>query len=93
MPNCFSSSGSFDSGEMIITNTGGWMKELVEEHHCGFHYPPEEPERLIEKLMPMLEDKQALRTYQQNARLLAETQFDEYVQIKKLIDILHSDDK
>ena len=63
------------AGKLSIVNTAGWLKELVEEHRCGFYTNPEQPEDFIQQLRPFLDHHYQLKEYQQNARRLAEEQF------------------
>jgi glycosyltransferase involved in cell wall biosynthesis len=63
------------AGALSITTTGGWLRELVETHHCGFGYAPHQPAEFVEKLRPFVEDRTRLRAAQANARHLAEARF------------------
>ncbi len=63
------------AGALSITTTGGWLRELVESHQCGFGYQPHQPAEFVEKLRPFVLDRARLLTAQRNARRLAETQF------------------
>ena len=63
------------AGKLSIVNTTGWLKELVEEHRCGFYTNPEKPEDFVQQLQPFLDNLHQLKEYQQNARRLAEEQF------------------
>jgi glycosyltransferase involved in cell wall biosynthesis len=64
------------AGKLIITNTKGWLKELIEENQCGFYADPENPADFYQQLQPFLQNSQLLETFQKNARQLAESQFD-----------------
>ena len=76
------------SGKLIITNTRGWVKDIVEKERCGFYYDPDSPIEFINSIMPYLESSARLEEYQQRARGIAETQFAKSAQIKKLIDLI-----
>lgn len=75
------------SGKMVITNTSGWIRDLVEENECGFYLDPENPEEFVSMIKPFLVKSQ-LRKQQDNARKLAEGSFDKDKQIKKLLNFL-----
>ena len=59
------------AGKLMIINLGGWLKELTEQHGCGFAYDPERPEDFITMIEPYLRDPALLKKAQLNARLLA----------------------
>jgi len=67
---------SFASGKLIISNTKGWMKDLIEENNCGFYADPIYPEEFYSKLKPYLDDINLLKFAQQNSRKLAEEKFE-----------------
>lgn len=62
-------------GALSVVTVGGWLRELVEQHACGFGYDPLIPTEFIAKLRPFVEDRAGLRAAQQRARQLAATQF------------------
>lgn len=78
------------SGKLVITNTQGWLKDLVEKHHFGFYADPEKPYELAQKLSEFIKDKSKLSNYQHNARQMGESHFSKDLQIKRLIDLLHT---
>ena len=63
------------AGKLCITNTGGWIAELVETENCGFYADPEQPGEFLRRLAPYLSNPAALAQARQNARKLAETRF------------------
>jgi glycosyltransferase involved in cell wall biosynthesis len=76
------------SGKLIISNVNGWIRDLIEEHSCGFYYHPEEPSFFFEKIESFMGDPEKLKRYQLNARKLAETQFDRRLLIRGLFNYL-----
>jgi len=76
------------SGKLIISNVNGWIRDLIEEHSCGFYYHPEEPSVFFETIESFMEDPEKLKRYQMNARKLAETQFDRRLLIRGLFNYL-----
>ncbi len=78
------------AGKLIILNFGGWMKDLVEKQDCGFSYNSERPEEFFEKLAPFLESHSRLGQVQQNARKVAENNFDKTLQIEKTIQFIQN---
>lgn len=63
------------AGKLSIVNTRGWLQELVEENNCGFYADPLNPGDFVARLRPFIQDPALLKSYQQNARHLAESQF------------------
>ncbi len=76
------------SGKLIITNTKGWVKDIVENEHCGFYYDPDKPKEFVSSIKPFIESSVQLKKSQQKARIVAETQFAKSAQVEKLIDLL-----
>ena len=81
---------SLATGKVCITNTQGWMKNLLEEEKSGFYSDPENPQDFIDKIMPFLKDENLLKEYQIKARKLAENKFSEKVMCGKLMSIITS---
>ncbi len=73
------------SGKVIITNVKGWIKELVDEHDCGFYVNPEIPEDLANKLKTYLLDEEHIEKQKIKARKLGQEQFSRTALVKKII--------
>lgn len=76
------------SGKLVITNTGGWIRDLVEENKCGFYYDPDIPAECLKKLEPFLNGQRPLLEYQKNARKLAENRFERKNLTSKILDFI-----
>ena len=76
------------AGKIIITNTGGWVKDIVEEEQCGFHYDPEEPKSFVNQLRPYLKQQVLCDVTQKNSRRVAENKFARSAQVEKLIELI-----
>lgn len=76
------------AGKLIITNTKGWVKDIVEDEQCGFYYDPDNPDEFVKKLSTYLEIDKNLKTAQSHARHLAESRFSRSAQVEKLIKLL-----
>lgn len=63
------------AGKLIIVNTGGWMKEEVENEKCGIAVNPNDAADFIRKVTPYRVDSNLLQAFQQNARKLAEARY------------------
>ena len=75
------------AGKLCITNTKGWMKELIEKNECGFYYDPEQPELFFDKIIPYTNDRNLLKTAQKNARKLAEHDFSKDIMVEKFLQL------
>lgn len=76
------------AGKLIITNTGGWVKDIVEESSCGFYYDPDNPQSFVEHLQPYLENADYLVRSQTSARKVAEKKFARSAQVDKLVELI-----
>ena len=76
------------AGKLIITNTKGWVREIIEEEGCGFYYNPDQPEVFIENIREYLVNNNKLRLAQNNARRLAEDKFSRAVQVGRLLELI-----
>jgi len=63
------------AGKLIVANFGGWIKDEVEEHHCGIYINPRQPDDFADKIELFIYDKQKLLEYQKTARVLAESKY------------------
>ena len=57
----------------------GWLAELVNEHHCGFAVPPDDPAAFADALERAAADRAELPRMGERARALARAQFDRAV--------------
>ena len=81
---------SLASGKVCITNTKGWMKDLLEKEECGFYADPENPQDFIDKIMPFLEDENVMQSHKGKARIIAENKYSETVMCGKLMELINS---
>ncbi len=63
------------AGKFCIVNFQGWIKTLVEREKCGLYINPRQPEKFYGQMAPLLKDATLFKSYQQNARRLAEAEF------------------
>lgn len=74
------------AGKLVITNFGGWAGDLIKTENCGF--VAETPLHFRERIAGFLNDETLLKTYQENARKLAEYRFELSAQSKKQEDFI-----
>ena len=67
------------SGVPPLINYPGWLAELVNEHHCGFAVPPDDPAAFADALERAAADRAELPRMGERARALARAQFDRAV--------------
>jgi len=63
------------AGKMCVVNSKGWIADMLEHHRAGFYSAPSNPYDFVRKIEPFIRDATLLRSYQENARLLATEQF------------------
>lgn len=76
------------SGKLIISNTRGWIKDLIEKHDCGFYLDPRNPDQFVYKIRDFMKNDSKLRHYQLNSRRLAESTFEKDTLLRDLIDFI-----
>ncbi len=64
------------SGKMIIANFGGWIKEEIENSHCGINLDPKQPSDFVKKIESFVNNKIKTNEFQRAARSLAESKYD-----------------
>jgi len=78
------------SGKLIIVNTQGWLKELVEKENIGFYANPKSPTEFIKKIEPYIKDATRLLASQSKARRVAENFYSTEILVEKLLNELKS---
>lgn len=81
------------AGKMCVTNTPGWIAQLIEDNRCGIYTPPQQPEQFVAQIAPFVTDRSLLDAYQSNARALAEREFAKERQIEILQNALKQEDQ
>lgn len=59
------------AGKICITNTGGWVKELIENYNCGFYCPQDDMEKGCAILAELINDNAIIGEWKKNAGKLA----------------------
>ncbi len=76
------------AGLPVLNNYPGWLAELITEHHCGLAVPPNDPVAFADALEFLKDHPDELNIMGQNARLLAERQFDRKILADRFVDCL-----
>ena len=72
-------------GNLSLVNNGGWTKDLVESHECGFHFTTE---NLSVILTLLSDDPELLNLYKKNAQRLS-AQFDKDLLSEQIVTLIH----
>ncbi|MDN4166720.1 glycosyltransferase family 4 protein [Cytophagales bacterium LB-30] len=78
------------AGKLIVVNIEGWLAEMAKDHRFGFFANPYFPAEFVEKIKPFMINRDLLKTYQNNAREVAENYFSIDIQVDRLIGILEN---
>jgi glycosyltransferase involved in cell wall biosynthesis len=78
------------AGKPVLVNVPGWLRETVEKNDCGRYVDPCRPEALAEALEELSHDPALCRQMGENARALAERQFDRRLLATQLEQVLQN---
>lgn len=81
------------AGKLCIVNTGGWLKDLVEENKCGLFLATDNAKEFPELIKPFLENADLLAKYQKNARKLALAKFSKAELTSRVCEIIQKSAK
>ena len=76
------------SGLPVICNYDGWIKDLIEEYNIGIATNPNVKDDFSKKLISLLNNKKTLETHSINSRNLAEKEFSDKEQLKKISKVM-----
>lgn len=79
---------TFAAGRPAIVNMDGWMRELVERHAAGLYARAGDPADLARQIAWLRDDPELARRYGENARLLAEREFDRELLAERALGVL-----
>jgi glycosyltransferase involved in cell wall biosynthesis len=79
---------SLAAGKPVLINVPGWLGETVEQNQCGRSLDPHRPEALADAMQELADQPQLVRQMGQNARALAEQQFDRRILADRLERVL-----
>ena len=63
-------------GLPVLNNYPGWLADMIDAHDCGIAVPPDDPGAFADAMENLADDADARRRKGNNARKLAEQQFD-----------------
>jgi glycosyltransferase involved in cell wall biosynthesis len=79
---------TFAAGRPAIVNTDGWQRELVEAHEAGAFVRPGDGADLADCVLFLRDNPDVARRYGENARRLAEREFDRGLLAERLRGVL-----
>jgi glycosyltransferase involved in cell wall biosynthesis len=79
---------TFAAGRPAIVNTAGWQRELVEDNEAGVFARPADPSDLADRILFLRDNPDVARRYGENARRLAEREFDRKLLAERLRGVL-----
>ena len=79
---------SLAAGKPVLINVPGWLGETVERNGCGRSLDPCRPEALADAMQELADQPELCRRMGQNARALAEREFDRRILAERLERVL-----
>src|SRR4051794_2112089 len=79
---------TFAAGRAAIVNTDGWLRALVEDNDAGVYVDPRDPADIAARVAELRDDPQRVRRYGENARRLAEREFDRDMLAERALSVL-----
>jgi len=79
---------TFAAGRPAIVNTDGWQRELVERNEAGVFVRPADAEHLADRVLFLRDNPDVTRRLGDNARALAEHEFDRKLLAERLRGVL-----
>lgn len=76
------------SGLPVICNYDGWIKDMIEEYNIGIATNPNVKDDFSKKIISLLNNKKTLETHSINSRNLAEKEFSDKEQLKKISKVI-----
>ena len=76
------------SAKTIVLNYSGWHRDLIEEAKAGFGCQQCDLDEFIDKALYLNSNRQGLESVGQNARLLAEKEFDRQKLAMQVMEVI-----
>lgn len=76
---------SLAAGVPVIQNTGGWMKDFLDENEVGYTLNPDDETELADLLTKIIDQQEMLNTMGEKAKIIAAEQFDKNILADKML--------
>lgn len=76
------------SGLPVVNNYPGWLADMINEHHCGIAIEPENATLFADAIEKLADNPEMRKECGENARKLAESQFDRDNLSNQFVDFL-----
>ncbi len=84
---------SLAAGKPVLLNYSGWQRDKIEEYKCGYGCKQADLDEYTSKLLTMYDDRSDLAVMCQNARKLAETEFDRDLISNRILALIEKTQK
>jgi len=75
-------------GLPVVTCLSGYLSDFLERHACGYHYPEEDADALVQLLRRLDREREALQRASVNAREVFREKFDAGVVYESMVEYL-----
>lgn len=81
---------SLSAGKLIIVNSAGWTKDMVEQYDCGYYVDPEHPKVFGDLLMNIDKTTRDFQEKSANSRKISIDVYDKKILCAELVTLLES---
>lgn len=79
---------SLAAGVPVVQNTGGWMKDFLQEHQVGFTVNGNDPDALADLLVEIADNPLELKAMGARAKKIAAEHFDKDILSQRMLEVL-----
>jgi glycosyltransferase involved in cell wall biosynthesis len=79
---------SLAAGVPVIQNTGGWMKDFLDQHQVGYTLDPDDETALADLLIEISDKPELMATMGERAKKIAAEQFDKDILAEKMLNAI-----
>lgn len=81
---------SLSAGKLIVVNSAGWTKDMIEEHNCGYYVNPNYPQELVDRVLFLKSHPEIVKEMGRNSRNLAETVYDKSILCRQFVETIEA---
>ena len=79
---------SLSAGKVVVVNSAGWTKDLVENYNCGFYVNPNESRDFASKLEIIDKHATSFIEMGENARRISIDIYDKKILSKQFVEVV-----